>query len=132
MIALAMVVSGALLRVWCYRSLARHFTFSLTILRNHELVQSGPYALLLHPSYTGAVLVQAGYLALLVWDRLWWLQPWPLSLLRFDVTCAVLALLTAAAFYRRVSVEEAALHHHFGKRWEAHTTTRKRFIPFLF
>lgn len=131
MLGLAAVVLGAGLRLWCYRTLARHFTFRVAILRDHELVQTGPYALLLHPSYTGAVLVQFGLLILTVWDRLWLLHPFPLSLVPFELFALVLTGGAAGALYRRVKVEEATLHRHFGKRWEAHAATRWRFIPFL-
>lgn len=128
--ALAAVVVGSALRV-CYRTLARHFTFSVTIHRDHELVQTGPYALLVHPSYTGAVLVQAGYLVLVA-RRLWDLQPWPVSLMRFDVAMLGLAVLSFRALRRRVLREEEALRAHFKRKWEAHVAQRKRFIPYLF
>lgn len=130
-VGLVAVVAGAGLREWCYRTLARHFTFSLTIHKDHELVQSGPYALLVHPSYTGAVLVQAGYLMLVGWGRLWEFQPWPFSLVPFEMAMAGLAVLTVLALRRRVLTEEAALRAHFKEKWDAHVAQRKRFIPYL-
>ncbi|KAI6102234.1 hypothetical protein F5141DRAFT_1008514, partial [Pisolithus sp. B1] len=36
------------------------FTFKFTILSNHKLIMSGPYAFVWHPSYIGGMLMLAG------------------------------------------------------------------------
>ncbi|KAH7913603.1 hypothetical protein BJ138DRAFT_1145604 [Hygrophoropsis aurantiaca] len=56
---LASTIGGAG-RVWCYRALGRHFTFQLSILKGHRLMTGGPYAIVRHPSYTAAILVNCG------------------------------------------------------------------------
>jgi len=48
----------------CYRTLGRHFTFQLSIKRNHTLVKDGPYAVVRHPGYTGYLLMVLG---MLIW-----------------------------------------------------------------
>ncbi|KAH7911154.1 hypothetical protein BJ138DRAFT_27181 [Hygrophoropsis aurantiaca] len=53
-------IIGAAGRVWCYRTLGRHFTYQLSILKGHRLLTSGPYAIVRHPSYTAAILVSSG------------------------------------------------------------------------
>ncbi|KAH7887358.1 hypothetical protein F5I97DRAFT_1935518 [Phlebopus sp. FC_14] len=47
-----LVTFGGLLRWQCYRTLGRHFTFILSLRKGHQLVTSGPYAHIRHPSYT--------------------------------------------------------------------------------
>lgn len=38
------------------------FTFEMSIRKNHELVTSGPYAIVRHPGYTSVMLVVIGML----------------------------------------------------------------------
>ncbi|KAF9036918.1 hypothetical protein BDZ89DRAFT_946314 [Hymenopellis radicata] len=51
---------GALLRWRCYQTLGRHFTLELSLLKDHELITSGPYSILRHPSYTGGLMTVFG------------------------------------------------------------------------
>ncbi|KAJ7291129.1 hypothetical protein C8J57DRAFT_1586638 [Mycena rebaudengoi] len=57
-----LITCGALLRLRCYRALGKYFTFETGILPDHQLVTSGPYSWVRHPSYTGAFLAAAGLL----------------------------------------------------------------------
>ena len=43
-IALALGIFGALVRMACFKALGKQFTFDLTVLPEHRLVQHGPYA----------------------------------------------------------------------------------------
>ncbi|KAI0647935.1 hypothetical protein C8Q79DRAFT_540000 [Trametes meyenii] len=54
------MMSGGFLRVLCYRTLGKHFTFHVTIRKDHRLVTNGPYAIVRHPSYTALALVVLG------------------------------------------------------------------------
>lgn len=47
------------------RTLGRLFTFVLRIRSNHELIRTGPYAFVRHPSYTGLYLESFGSMLLL-------------------------------------------------------------------
>ena len=51
---------GGLIRYKCYRALGSMFTFEMSIREGHVLVTSGPYAIVRHPAYTGAILVVIG------------------------------------------------------------------------
>ena len=51
---------GALLRLRCYKTLGKHFTFELCIHDDHILVDEGPYNVVRHPSYTGLILTILG------------------------------------------------------------------------
>jgi protein-S-isoprenylcysteine O-methyltransferase Ste14 len=55
-------LGGAALRLWCYRHLGSLFTYEVGIRQGHSLVATGPYAHLLHPSYTAAVMLAGGFL----------------------------------------------------------------------
>jgi len=56
----AIAWGGLGLRWWSQNQLGRLFTFEVGIRKGHKLVQSGPYAILRHPSYTGLAVGLAG------------------------------------------------------------------------
>ncbi len=56
----AIAWGGLGLRWWSQNELGRLFTFEVGIRKGHKLVQSGPYAMLRHPSYTGLAVGLAG------------------------------------------------------------------------
>ena len=59
-IGLPLLWSGALLRAWSYRALGRHYTVTVFVREDHELVTSGPYRWLRHPLHLGLNLEMLG------------------------------------------------------------------------
>jgi len=114
-IAFSVFALGCALRGWSVVVLGRFFTVDVAIHTGHELVRSGPYRVLRHPSYTGALLIFFG-LGLQ-------LKSWPALL--------VLVLPLTAVFLRRIQVEERALAQHFGAAWTAHCERTWRLVPGL-
>src|SRR5439155_26398447 len=53
-------VAGLLLRWWAIITLGRFFTVDVTMEKDHELVERGPFRKVRHPSYTGVLLAFAG------------------------------------------------------------------------
>jgi protein-S-isoprenylcysteine O-methyltransferase Ste14 len=53
---LGVLAAGVTLRVWAILTLGRLFKFVVVIQDGHRVVTSGPYRLLRHPSYTGALV----------------------------------------------------------------------------
>lgn len=112
-----LISSGILLRYWCVRTLGKFFTYTVKILQNHRIVKEGPYEYLVHPSYTGAMLIWYGIL--------FYLRISARHLL-------VMALLGFFSGYYRVSSEELALKNQFKEEWDKHLNEKKRFIPGIF
>ncbi len=54
-------VAGLLLRWWAIITLGRFFTVDVTIEKDHELVERGPFRMVRHPSYTGVLLAFVGF-----------------------------------------------------------------------
>ena len=54
-------VAGLLLRWWAIITLGRFFTVDVTIEKDHELVERGPFQMVRHPSYTGVLLAFVGF-----------------------------------------------------------------------
>jgi protein-S-isoprenylcysteine O-methyltransferase Ste14 len=63
-------IMGGSLRVLCFRTLGRFFTFDLAVQTGQKVIQSGPYAYVRHPSYSAMLLHQAGFSFSLVYSPL--------------------------------------------------------------
>jgi len=92
-VALTLMLVGLLVRSWAVETLGRYFTWNVDVQDDQPLVRSGPYALVRHPSYTGALLT-------------WFCS----TLYLHSYWAALLALLLfPLAFGRRIGLEERLL-----------------------
>lgn len=113
--AIACIWVGVALRFWAISTLGRFFRTSVVLQTNHELIHSGPYRLLRHPSYTGALITMAGIgLAIGNW----------LSVL-VSVGCMFIAVAV------RIRVEERALAERFGAEFAAHKRRTWAVLPLI-
>ena len=62
---LLMVTAGLALAVWARTHLGRNWSGTVTVKEDHELVRSGPYAIVRHPIYTGLLFAMLGTAILL-------------------------------------------------------------------
>lgn len=106
---------GLLLRWWSFRTLGQYFTLVLKTSPDQAVVESGPYRVLRHPSYTGLLMTVLGC-ALMVGN---WLG---------FVVCA--AVVVAAMTYR-IQVEERALVEALGDAYLDFARGRARLVPFV-
>ena len=60
-IAFGLIMIGFVIRKMAKRTLGKYFTYSLTIRKEHQIVDFGPYGIVRHPGYTGAVMQHIGY-----------------------------------------------------------------------
>ncbi len=93
--------SGIAVAIWARRSLGQYWSARVTVKVDHQLIQSGPYAYVRHPIYTGLLLATAGT-ALVVgeWRAL------------------VAVVLTLVAFSHKARKEEALLSSEFGDQYQ--------------
>jgi protein-S-isoprenylcysteine O-methyltransferase len=109
-------VAGLLLRWWAIITLGRFFTVDVTIERDHELVERGPFRMVRHPSYTGVLLAFVGFaLSLGNWAAL-----------------LVILLPIGVAFIHRMNVEEDALSGALGPQYTDYMRCTKRLVPFIY
>ncbi|MEO5596371.1 MAG: isoprenylcysteine carboxylmethyltransferase family protein [Lysobacteraceae bacterium] len=113
---LVVFVLGLALRLWSIVTLGRFFTVQVSIASDHQLVQRGPYRVLRHPSYTGALLELLGF-ALCIGN---WL------------TLLVMLLPTLAVFAWRIRIEEAALLEAFPDNYAEYARRTWRLIPLVY
>jgi len=109
-------VAGLILRWWAIITLGRFFTVDVTIEKDHELVERGPFGVVRHPSYSGVLLAFVG-LALSL--RNWAALP-------------VILIPIGAAFVHRMNVEENALSNALGPRYAEYMKRSKRLLPFVY
>ncbi len=115
-LGIAMVLMRIAVRQWAIAVLGRFFSLAVRVQADHRIVDKGPYRLVRHPSYTGAILSLLG-LSLT-------LETWGATLL--------LAVVFGVAYGYRIHVEEKALVTELGNGYVAYMKRTKRLIPFLF
>ncbi len=59
-ISACMVLAGTAFAVWARVTLGRNWSAEVTFKQEHELIESGPYALVRHPIYTGLIAMALG------------------------------------------------------------------------
>ena len=112
---IALMVLGIVLRAWSVIVLGRNFTVYVQVRDEQPVVDTGPYRLLRHPSYTGLLLACLGIgLALGNWLAL-----------------VVVVAVPTIAILVRIRVEEQALLAGIGEPYRRFMATRKRLIPWV-
>lgn len=109
-------ILGLAFRMYAIWRLGRFFTVNVAIAADHQLVDSGPYRLIRHPSYTGALLAFFG-ITLTMGN---WLS------------LPVVMLPIFAVFIYRMTVEERALTAGLGDSYRAYIARTKRLVPFIY
>jgi protein-S-isoprenylcysteine O-methyltransferase Ste14 len=118
MVALAgavLALTGALFAAWAKARLGRHFSPQLGVQHDHELVTTGPYAVVRHPIYLGLLDFIIG------------------SALFFnDVALLGVALLFVLYFTAQSRIEERMFERHFGPAWLAYRESTPALFPRIF
>jgi len=114
-IGIALMLLGFALRIWAVRTLGASFRTTVETHSDQEVVRAGPYRLIRHPSYSGLLLMCAGYgMAVQNW-----------------LSLAVAVILPLAALIYRIHVEERALVASLGSEYEEYRLHTKKLIPWL-
>lgn len=115
-VAVVLFVTGLFVRWWAIVVLGPFFTVDVQIAKDHELVETGPFRLVRHPSYTGVMLAFVGFALTL--------ENWAALLI------VVVPIFTA--FIHRMNVEEEALLAGLGQRYSVYMTRTRRLVPFVY
>jgi len=116
LVAVAFTMAGVGVRHWAISTLGRFFTFELGLRNEHDLVQAGPYRWVMHPAYTGSLLVEIGVCAFF---SAWWVG-------------LPIIVSTVAFLKRRIDDEEVVLRSEFGERFDAYARGRARLLPGIY
>jgi protein-S-isoprenylcysteine O-methyltransferase Ste14 len=112
---LAIECAGIALAVWARRILGRNWSGEITIKKDHELVRSGPYAIVRHPIYTALLAMYAG--TAIVSGRMHALVGLALGIL---------------AYLRKARMEDSNLANAFGEKYDAWRQQTSALLPGIY
>ncbi|KAI0720592.1 hypothetical protein C8T65DRAFT_633661 [Cerioporus squamosus] len=126
---------GGVMRIFCYRALGRHFTFELSLRKDHKLVTDGPYSIVRHPSYTALIMVTIGTLLCLTSTGSWLSESGIMGTLIGRLLIAAWAAEVTwipIVMIMRVGTEDEILRNEFRDEWLAWSKrTPYKLIPGL-
>jgi protein-S-isoprenylcysteine O-methyltransferase Ste14 len=110
----ALTAAGLLFAIWARRHLGTNWSREVTVKQGHELITTGPYALVRHPIYTGLLLAIIGTaVAGGKWRGL------------------VAVLLVLIAIWRKLKLEEKWMSERFGETYQAYARRVAALVPHL-
>jgi len=112
-VAAAVTTAGFGFAVWARLHIGRNWSGTVTLKENHELITTGPYAIVRHPIYTGLLLAVVGS-----------------ALARGEWRGVVAVLVTWLALWRKFRLEEAWMLELFGEQYAAYRRRVPALVPF--
>lgn len=109
-----LVLGGAAFSVWARVTLGRNWSAEVVFKQDHELIRSGPYALVRHPIYTGLLAMALG--TAIAYGR-------ALGFALFLALCA--------AFWWKSRDEERVMRAHFPDEYPAYRDRVHAIVPYL-
>jgi protein-S-isoprenylcysteine O-methyltransferase Ste14 len=116
LIGSVIVVIGLIIRVTSILKLKQQFTYTVTNVENHELIETGLYGIIRHPGYLGQLIIFLGTSVCL--------SNW-LSMLLMMIS-------VLAGYLNRISVEEKFMAEQMGQKYLDYRKRTKRLIPFIY
>jgi protein-S-isoprenylcysteine O-methyltransferase len=110
---LGLVLLGEALRLWAVFALGRFFSSQVAVSEGHRVVESGPFCIVRHPSYLGALLAFLG-LGFAFGNLL---------------AVGIIIIPITTAFVIRIYVEERVLRRALGADYAEYCRKRKRLLP---
>ena len=114
-LGILLINAGIALRLYAIHVLGASFTTAVAVASEQTVIETGPYRLIRHPSYTGFLITLLG----LGLSSTNWLS------LVVLMGCALIGL------SYRIHVEEHVLKEHLGQRYQEYMRRTKRLIPFV-
>jgi protein-S-isoprenylcysteine O-methyltransferase Ste14 len=110
----AVTLAGLLFAVWARLYLGTNWSRSVTIKQDHELITTGPYAMVRHPIYTG---ILTGLLGTAI----------ALSQVRGFIVLVLFFL----AFWIKLRLEEQWMRSQFGETYATYAHETAALVPYL-
>lgn len=110
------IYAGIALRFYAITVLGAFFTTTVAVTPNQTVIETGPYRLIRHPSYTGFLMTWLGF---------------ALSLTNNWLSLLVIMGCTLIGLSYRIQVEEHVLQERLGQPYQEYMRHTKRLIPFV-
>ncbi len=107
-------IAGLLFAVWAREHLGRNWSRSVTIKQGHELINTGPYAVVRHPIYTG---ILAGFLGM--------------AIAISQVRGFLAFVLIFVALWLKLRMEEQWMRAQFGGAYATYARQTAALVPYL-
>jgi protein-S-isoprenylcysteine O-methyltransferase Ste14 len=114
-VGVALTAGGLLFTVWARVHIGMNWSGIVTIKEGHELITSGPYAIVRHPIYTGLLLAFAGS-----------------ALARAEWRGILAVVIALWALWRKLRIEERWMREQFGEAYQAYSKRVAALVPFVF
>ncbi|MBV9273056.1 MAG: isoprenylcysteine carboxylmethyltransferase family protein [Verrucomicrobia bacterium] len=113
-IGLAFTAAGLCFAVWARMHLGKYWSGRITLKVNHQVIQTGPYAWVRHPIYSGLILALFGT-----------------ALTLGTISAFAGFAFMVISFVRKLKIEETWLCSQFGAEYEAYQQRVNALIPRL-
>ncbi len=110
----AITAAGLLFSVWARLHLGSNWSRSVTIKEDHELIVTGPYALVRHPIYTGLL---TGFLGT--------------AIATTEFRGILAFMLVSVSLWSKLRLEERWMREHFGASYQSYCCRVAALIPFV-
>ncbi len=115
-VGLALIIVGLGIRIYSIKTLKQQFTYTITEIENHSLIESGLYKWIRHPGYLGQLIIFAG------------------TALGLSNWLSVVLMMTSVmlGYSYRMGAEERFMREHFGDAYAGYQKRTKRLIPMVY
>ena len=113
-IGVVLTFTGLLLALWARFFLGRNWSGEITVKKDHQLVRTGPYAMVRHPIYAGFLFALLGT-----------------ALVFGQVRCFAGLVLAAIGWRLKSLVEEQYMTEQFGAEYAGYKREVKALVPFI-
>jgi len=115
-VGVALIIVGLGIRVYSIKTLKQQFTYTITQVENHTLIESGLYKRIRHPGYLGQLIIFAGIAV--------GLSNW------LSIVLMMSPILLGYSY--RISAEERFMREQFGDEYAGYQKRTARLIPMVY
>jgi protein-S-isoprenylcysteine O-methyltransferase Ste14 len=111
-----LTIVGLFIRIRSILTLKQHFTYTVTKIENHELIETGIYKTIRHPGYLGQLLIFIGVATSM--------SNW--------LSIVLMIIPVLIGFLYRIRVEEQFMIVQMGQKYIDYQKRTKRLIPWIY
>ncbi len=108
-------ISGVSFAIWARKTLGENWSATITLKKEHELIQSGPYKIVRHPIYTGFELMILGP-----------------AIISGELKGFIALGIVFVSHVFKIMKEEKLMRQQFPNQYVEYSKRVKRLVPFIF